>query len=73
MSEATKLQPHCPLSAPNSEGNVWPHQSCPAFTPRACTIDPLPECWYCQYADFHLNRHRALEVGICEWPKKILG
>lgn len=55
------------LSAPNSGGNVWPRQSCPAFTPRSGAA--LNECWYCVYADFHLDRPRALDVGICEWPK----
>lgn len=26
--------------------------------------------WYCQSADFHLDKPRFLEVGVCYWPKK---
>lgn len=54
------------LSAPNPSGNVWPGQSCPALLPRGGAAEQT--CWYCVYADFHLDRPRALEVGICEWP-----
>ena len=25
-----------------------------------------------KYADFHLKEERALEVGICKWPEKII-
>ena len=60
------------LSAPNSEGNVWPRQVCPAFEPRANTPDGLHQCWYCRCADFHLDKPKALEVGICYWPEKII-
>lgn len=60
-----------PLNAPNAEGSVWPKQVCPAYAPRADTPDGLRQCWYCRHADFHLDRPRALEVGICCWPKKI--
>ncbi|MDD3164425.1 MAG: hypothetical protein PHS97_01045 [Oscillospiraceae bacterium] len=73
MSETARRKTDQSLSAPNAEGNVWPRQVCPAFTPRVGIIAPIPECWYCQYADFHLDRPRALEVGVCEWPKKVLG
>lgn len=58
------------LPAPNVEGNVWPKQNCPAFTPRSGA--QLEECWYCVHADFHLVKPRALEVGICYWPRKVL-
>jgi hypothetical protein len=27
-------------------------------------------CWFCVHADFHLDKPRALDVGICEWPQK---
>lgn len=56
------------LPAPNSGGNVWPYQYCPAFVGRGGA--PEKQCWYCVYADFHLDKPRALEVGICEWPQK---
>ncbi len=67
---------HCrkedmPLSAPNSEGNVWPRQFCPAFEQRADTTDGILQCWYCRYADFHLDKPRSLDVGVCYWPKKV--
>lgn len=60
------------LNAPNAEGNVWPTQVCPAFEPRAGAPPGLRQCWYCRYADFHLDKPRALDVGVCYWPKKIL-
>ncbi len=61
-----------PLSAPNAEGNVWPRQFCPAFEQRADTTEGIRQCWYCRYADFHLDKPRSLDVGVCCWPKKIL-
>ena len=54
------------LCAPNSSGNVWPSQNCPVFTPRGGAVEKT--CWYCIYADFHLDKPRALDVGICDWP-----
>lgn len=57
-----------PLEKPNIEGNVWPKQSCPAFTPRGGAL--LNECWYCVYADFHLDKPKPLEVGVCYYPNK---
>ena len=55
------------LTSPNSGGNVWPTQNCPAFTPRGGAAEQT--CWYCVYADFHLEKPRALDVGLCYWPK----
>lgn len=72
MSKTTGRQTNHPLAAPNANENVWPRQTCPAFTPRECTVAPMRECWYCVYADFYLDRPRALDVGMCEWPKKVL-
>lgn len=69
MSDITRLQEDQALPAPNSGGNVWPRQSCPAFTPRGGAAEKT--CWYCVYADFHLDKPRALDVGICNWSKKI--
>ena len=59
-----------PLSAPKPGGSVWPRQNCPVFTPRKeyLPIDG-PQCWFCRYADFHLTRPVALEVGSCCWPE----
>ena len=57
---------------PNKEKNVWSQDLCPAYTPREEAIESLKGCWYCRYADFHLKEERALEVGICKWPKKVL-
>lgn len=59
-----------PLSAPNAEGNVWPKQLCPTFEPRADTPNGIKQCWYCRYADFHLDKPKALDVGVCYWPTK---
>jgi hypothetical protein len=57
---------------PKRDGSVWPEDICPAYTPREDAIPSLKGCWYCKYADFHLKEERALEVGICKWPKKII-
>lgn len=67
MSETTRHKEGQALSAPNREGNVWPNQSCPAFIPRIGAVEKT--CWYCGYADFHLNKPRALDVGVCYYPK----
>lgn len=56
------------MEVPNQKGSVWPENLCPAYTPREEAIDSLKVCWYCRYADFHLQEEKALEVGICEWP-----
>lgn len=55
------------FEVPNKNGNV-----CPEYTPREEAIESLKGCWYCRYADFHLKEERALEVGICKWPHKVL-
>lgn len=60
------------LSAPNAMGNVWPKQSCPVFVPRAGQNPDVKQCWYCRHADFHLDKPRSLEVGVCYWPQKVL-
>ena len=60
------------FEVPNKNGNVWSGNLCPAYTPREDAIDSLKECWYCGYADFHLKEERALEIGICKWPHKVL-
>ncbi len=67
-----RRQEETPLSAPNTEGNVWPHQICPAFEPRCDAPGGIHQCWYCRCADFHLNKPRSLDVGVCYWPQKIL-
>jgi len=54
------------LPKPNCEGNVWPNQHCPAFTPRGSSTEK--ECWYCIFADFHLDKPNPLDVGICCYP-----
>ena len=60
------------FEVPNKNGNVWPGNLCAAYTPREDAIYSLKECWYCRYADFHLKEERALEIGICKWPHKVL-
>lgn len=73
MSEQkTRGNEDSPLMAPNAEGNIWPKQSCPAFEAREGALLDLHQCWYCRYADFHLDKPRALDVGICNWPKKVM-
>lgn len=73
MPETAGQQTDYSLAAPNAEGNVWPGQSCPAFIPRSGAAIGMQQCWYCRHADFHLNKPRALDVGVCCWPKKVLG
>jgi hypothetical protein len=72
MENNQRRQEHAPLSAPNALGNVWPRQICPAFEPRGDTLEGLRQCWYCCYADFHLDMARSLDVGVCYWPKRIM-
>ena len=60
------------FEVPNKNGNVWSGNLCPAYTPREDAIESLKECWYCRYAYFHLKEERALEIGICKWPPKVL-
>lgn len=71
MSKNDRRREDMALSAPNSGGNVCPKQSCPAFTPRGGAVENT--CWYCIYADFHLDKPRALDVGVCDWPKQYIG
>jgi hypothetical protein len=70
MSNTARRREDQALSAPNAGGNVWPSQSCPAFTQRDCAAEKT--CWYCVYADFHLDKPRALDVGICNWPRRYI-
>lgn len=73
MTEQTKQRSEdMLLDKPNAGGSVWPRQNCPVFTPRDGAAEAMPECWYCRCADFHLNQPKALDVGICCWPKIIL-
>lgn len=73
MSERTnRRREDTPLPVPNADGNVWPRQVCPAFIRRYDTPVGMEQCWYCRHADFHLGKPRALEVGVCCWPKKIV-
>jgi hypothetical protein len=69
MSEKNRRKDDKVLSAPNAEGNVWPRQSCPVFLPRIGAVEKT--CWYCGYADFHLDKPYALDVGVCYYPKKM--
>lgn len=50
-------------------GEVSPRRCCDCFSPRQSVVQPRRECWYCRYADFHLDRPMALETGICRFPE----
>ncbi len=57
------------LDAPTPGGNILPEQVCPCWQPRTTVMmAAFRECWNCRYADFHLDRSRALDVGVCEYP-----
>lgn len=56
------------FEAPQSNKNIWPHQYCPAFVKRHTSFHSAPECFYCKYADFHIEQTVALDVGICCYP-----
>lgn len=71
MAELRKRKEDQPLDKPNCDGNVWPKQTCPAFTPREGAAAGIHECWYCCFADFHLDKPRALDVGVCYFPKAV--
>ena len=68
MVEVRKRKEDLPLDKPNQNGNVWPKQTCPAFTSREGAVAGIYECWYCCFADFHLDKPRALDVGVCYYP-----
>lgn len=68
VAEIRQRKEDQPLDKPNRDGNVWPKQTCPAFTPRGDAMVGICECWYCCFADFHLDRPRALDVGVCYYP-----
>lgn len=56
---------------PAPGGNILPEQVCPCWQPRTTVMMvAFRKCWNCRYADFHLNREKALEVGVCEYPPK---
>ena len=50
-------------------GEVASRQCCDRFSPRQSVVQPQRKCWYCRYADFHLDRAMALDTGICRFPK----
>lgn len=57
------------MAEPPRDQNVLPSQRCPAFLPREGALPGERECWFCAYADFHLDRIKALDVGICRYPQ----
>ncbi len=71
MTKPTQRREDQPMDVPNRDGNVWPVQSCPAFTPRGGALQNT--CWYCVYADFHQDKPRTLDVGVCYYPKRCIG
>lgn len=71
MEESGRSKENIPFSKPNKNGNVWPRQYCPGFSPRENAT--MIECWYCKYADFHLNQPKALDIGICNFPNEMIG
>ena len=66
--ENKRLEKVKKMAEPPCEQNVLPRQCCPAFTPREGALPGERECWFCVYADFHLDKHKTLEVGICRYP-----
>lgn len=63
-----QLEKNHHIAEPPIEQNVLPRQCCPAFLPREGALPGERECWFCAYADFHLDKPKALEVGICRYP-----
>ena len=58
------------FSEPQKGLNVYPNQWCPMFSARRTNLGlPHPECFYCKYADFHLDKEVCLDVGKCCYPK----
>lgn len=50
-------------------GEVERSSVCTYFSPRKSMTVARRECWYCRYADFHLNEEVPLEVGACCYPQ----
>ena len=72
MENRRRRREDMPLTSPNADGNVWPRQVCLAFEQREDTPNGIRQCWYCRCADFHLDKARSLDVGVCYWPKKVV-
>lgn len=73
MRQAFQDLPECQFfDGPRPGLNVWPHQGCPCFQARAWSYPPDPgrECWYCAFANFHLDRPVALDVGVCQYGEE---
>lgn len=49
---------------------VSAHECCPAYAERDGAMPCERECWFCVYADFHLEQNETLEKGICHYPQK---
>lgn len=60
------------LQFPKSDQNVFSYEVCPKFVARSSLAIPHKECWYCRHADFHLEKEKPLEVGICCYPAIII-
>ncbi|MBQ7384622.1 MAG: hypothetical protein IJV72_07540 [Clostridia bacterium] len=71
-THGAKKQNTAYLTEPPMECNVRAAQCCPAFLARKGALVCDRECWFCQYADFHLRNEVTLEVGICRYPKKVI-
>jgi len=57
------------FKSPPSGRSVGPEQYCPGFHARFSSTEVLrPECWFCRYADFHLDQEVTLDVGTCRFP-----
>ena len=65
----SKLDNSEEFDRPRCRQSVWPHQVCPKYQERGNSLAVEPTCYFCKYADFHLNETVALEVGICCWPE----
>ena len=57
------------MPEPLSDQNVLPRQRCPAFLAREGALPGEVECWFCAYADFHIDKAKTLDVGVCNYPK----
>lgn len=63
MKETSDRKEDGVLDAPRKDGNVWPHQRCPAFVPRGGAV--VKECKSCAYANFNSGESNASDVGMC--------
>lgn len=57
------------FAEPQTDKKVFPLQYCPKYQQRYSITPVIPECYFCRFADFHLNMNTPPETGECHYPE----